>query len=306
MSAAVPLTIAALQSAAHAPLFNGSLDILGYRITPFPLSSGEMYSRVFDEPRIDVAEMSISRYVGLLADGKSRFVALPYYFGRKFQHSTLYARSTFRGGPQDIRGLRIGMAEYDHTGHTWARALLEDEYGVGSSDVTWVIARREKTSAPLSHPFEAPPSVRVEYAAPEKFIAQMLLDGEIDVLVNPRPPSCFVEHPDKVRRLIENHGDVERRYFAKTGICPIMHVLGVRKELLDRHPDLAETLPETLKRSFGATRKIWSTDDEAATPSVRLFGLAAEERASLETFLRHYHKQGMSRRQMTLDEFFAP
>ena len=308
MPTARPLTIAVLKSDNHAALFDGTFRVPRWDISPVPLVSGEMYSRVFDAPEFDVAEISISRYVSLHGEGACRYIAIPYYFGRAFQHSIFYVRSDFPAeSPSEIRGCRVGLAEYDHTGHTWARALLEDEFGVPPSSIKWFVARRERTSPSIDHFFEPPADVSIENVGPEKYLSKMLLDGDIDVLINPNPPLCFVEHPDKIRRLVRNHGEAERAYFAKTGICPIMHVVGIRKELLRDNPDLGDAMLEAFETYVGTARRIWKPKDGSDfAPEVKLSRLGKDEQASLNTFLRHHHSQGLSGRQMTIEEFFSP
>jgi 4,5-dihydroxyphthalate decarboxylase len=259
-----------------------------------------MYGRVFEEPGIDVGEVSIGRLVGMRIRNENEFVALPYYFGRKFPLSSLYVRQDFAGGASDIAGLRVGLAEYDHTAHIWTRALLEDVFGLAPAAVRWVVARREATNKPITHRIEPPPEVFIDYAPPDKYLARMLLDGDIDVLINPRPPSCFDEAPDRVRRLVTDYEYVEQEYYRRTGNCPIQHVLGVRRELLRQDPAIAEVLVNLFRRTVGDTRTIWNGADDV----VRLFGLGEAERASLTSFLGHFQKQGLSSRTLSLDEFF--
>ena len=136
-----------------------------------------------------------------------------------------------------IRGCTVGLSEYDHTGHTWSRALLQDEYGVPPEAVRWVIARREATRPPIRHFFTPPPGVRLEYAPPEKYLSKMLLDGEIDVLINPNEPGVL--HRAARPRAPPRSPITAPRSAPTTpapASVPIQHVLGVRKELLQAHP----------------------------------------------------------------------
>lgn len=302
------LKLALSDTSPHKAVLSDGLKLPGYEVTLEPLAPGEMYSKAFEDETFDGAEMSIARYVRMKAQGEGSFVAIPYYFSRVFPHPTFYVRSDspFRN-PSEIAGCTVGLSEYDHTGHTWARALLEDEYGIAPAAVKWVVAKRESSKPPIRHFFKPPSDVALENALPEKDLSTMLLDGEIDVLINPHKPGCFVEHPDKVRRLIANHQVVERGYFEKTEICPIQHVFGVRKDLVREKPDLPRTLTQALVEAIGSSRQIWQPrSPEDKVPMVPLSGLGHGEEASLRTFLRHHYGQGLSSRQMTLEEFFTP
>ncbi len=276
------------------------------QITPVALASGEMYSRVFDDVTLDVVEMSIARYARLCSIGQTRLVAAPYYFSRTFPHKYFYVRSDFKGeSPASMRGLRVGLSEYDHTGHTWARVLMQDVYGVAPQDVTWISARREEDRPSLKQDFTPPPDVTLSYGRPDNTLSRMLLDGEIDVLINPNTPSCFSQSPDRVRRLFPDYRAAELVDYRKTGICPILHVLGIRRDLVERAPEIAAALIDALKEQVGAEREICPRGEMADVPTVALSGLAANERASLETFLRHHHSQGMSSETLTLQRFFG-
>jgi 4,5-dihydroxyphthalate decarboxylase len=302
------LHIAVHDNKHHRRVLDGSFAVDGCKVEPIPLAGGEMYSRVFEQPNIDVGEISIARYVSMHSTGTCKFLALPYYFAREFQHATFYVRSDFPArDPSEIAGCTIGLSEYDHTGHTWSRALLQDEYGVPPEAVKWIVARREETRPPIRHFFKPPAGVSITYAPPEKYLAKMLLDGEIDVMINPGEPSCFVEQPDRVRRLVQDHLAAERAYYTRTGICPIQHVLGVRKELIEAHPWLGPRLVSAFIDAVGAERAIFkpqSPNDDV--PELLLHGTGPKERASLETFLRHHHTQGMSKQMLPFDEFFRP
>jgi 4,5-dihydroxyphthalate decarboxylase len=261
---------------------------------------------VFDDTALDVVEMSIARYARLCSEDRTRLVAAPYYFSRSFPHKYFYVRSDFAGDtPAAMRGLRVGLSEFDHTGHTWARVLMQDEYGVAPADVQWVCARREVDRPALKQDFTPPEGVTLAYSAPDKTLSRMLLVGEIDVMINPNIPTCFTESPDRVRRLFRDPAQAELAYYRNTGICPILHVLGVRRDLALKHPWLGAALVDALKAEVGATRKLWQVDAADDTPSVALSGLETNERSSLETFLRHHHNQGMSSERLTLERFFG-
>lgn len=138
-----------------------------------------------------------------------------------------------------------------------------------------------------------------------KPLSQMLLEGEIDVMINPNVPSCFTQTPGRVRRLFRDYQAAELADYRKTGICPILHVLGIRRDLVAQTPSLPQTLVTALENEVGALREIWLDNAMENVPKVALSGLGDNERASLETLLRHHHSQGMSSERVTLERFFG-
>lgn len=300
------LTLALHANDHHRKALSHTWDIPGGKITPVPLANGEMYSRVFDDTGLDVVEMSIARYARLCSEDRTRLVAAPYYFSRTFPHKYFYVRSDFAGDtPAAMRGMRVGLSEYDHTGHTWALVLMQDVYGVTPSDVQWIGARREVDKPALKQDFVPPAGVSLAYAKPGKTLSHMLLDGEIDVMINPNVPSCFTETPGRVRRLFPDHQTAELSDYRQTGICPILHVLGIRRDLVERNPGLPQILVTALEKNVGTARDIWPGDAAADVPKVALSGLGHNERASMDTFLRHHHSQGMSSKRLSLEQFFG-
>ena len=150
----------------------------------------------------------------------------------------------------------------------------------------------------------------------------MLLSGEIDALIAPRAPSAFHLPGRPVRRLFEDFRTVEQAYFAKTGLFPIMHVVGVRRSLVQAHPWLAASLLKAFTRAKDlalaelaevAALKLslpWVAAEQEATAAAMgrdfwSYGQAANEQV-LETFLRYHHEQGLSPRRVQLEEMFAP
>ncbi|MEI4488623.1 hypothetical protein V8J36_20710 [Frigidibacter sp. MR17.14] len=290
----------------HRNVLSQDWQIPGAAITPVPLAPGEMYSRVFDAEDLDIVEMSIARYARLRSEGKGRLIAAPYYFSRVFPHKYFYVRTDFPGRDLSaIKGMRVGLSEYDHTGHTWARILLEDGYAISPADVSWICARRETSKPPLKHDFVPPAGVSLTYAPAEKTLSQMLLDGEIDVLLNPNSPSCFAEQPERVRRLLDDPRQSEVAYLRAGGLCPIQHVLGIRRELASAHPNLIADIIALLEAQVGRSRSLWAGAANEDNAKVALSGLAAGERRPLQEFLTQHHRQGMSKKLLSLEDFFG-
>ena len=141
----------------------------------------------------------------------------------------------------------------------------------------------------------------------------MLADGEIDALHTARAPSTFYSEPDKVARLFPDFVAVEKAYYAHSGIFPIMHVVAIRRELYERHRWIARSL----YTAFAAAQRL-SYEQLLVSASLKTmlpWQIAAVEdtpygiernRHVIQTFTRYHHEQGLSPRQLAIEEMFAP
>jgi len=281
----------------------------------------EMFFRAFRHQAYDVSELSLSSYCVSLAKGEATYVAIPVYLSRAFRHTSIYIR-TDRGidTPEDLRGKRIGIAEYQLTANVWARAILAD-HGVEASEVTWIRGGMDKPGRPEKLKLDLPADITIESAPEGATLNQMLADGEIDGFIGPRWPRCFHEGHPHVGRLFRDSMAEAKEYYRKTSIFPIMHVLGVRRSLAEEHP----WIPGALFKAFNASREMAqeALADTSATkvtmPFVEdvlrqanelsdnlwTYGLPGNEHV-LETFLEAHFKQGLSPRRVQVDELFHP
>ena len=204
----------------------------------------------------------------------------------------------------------------------WIRGILQDEYGVALESCEYVTGGMEEAGREEKLKLDLPPRIRVRPAGPGKTLSQMLADGEIDALESPRMPSTLHTRPDKVRRLFENYVEVERAYYRKTRIFPIMHAIAIRREVYEANPWIAMSL----YKAFVQSQKIaYEELYETAALRTMLPWMIAEiedvrrdmghdwwpygyepNRAALETFLRYHHEQGLSKRRLAPEELFAP
>jgi 4,5-dihydroxyphthalate decarboxylase len=208
------------------------------------------------------------------------------------------------------------------TACVWARALLQEDYGVSPSDITWVRGGMEHPGRPEKIPLQLPAAIRIETAPPDVTLSQLLERGEIDGIIGPRAPSCFEAGNPRVGWLFPDPTRVAADYFRRTGIFPIMHLLGVRRELADQHP----WLPMAVYKAFAAAKSIALAGlvDTSATkvtlpfveeqllaartlmgPDFWSYGFASN-RNVLDNFLHHHHAQGLSRRRLQVEELFHP
>lgn len=303
------------------PLIDGEVGIDGTDPVYMMLSPEEIFFRAFRHQAFDVCELSLSSHVLSVARGTSAYIGVPAFLSRAFRHSSIYIR-TDKGiaAPTDLKGRRIGIPEYQLTANVWARALLSDDYGVQPSDVIWVRGGIEQPGRPEKITLTLPPQIRIEDAPADKSLNALLEAGEIDAFIGPRAPSCFDRGHPHVARLFPDSATASD-YYRRTGIFPIMHVLGVRRPLAEAHPWLPAALLKAFEQSkrislatLGDTSATKVTlpfvEEQLATARTLLgddfwpYGLTAANRMVLTTFCAHHHGQGLSPRHVGVDELF--
>ena len=213
------------------------------------------------------------------------------------------------------------MPEYQLTACVWARIILEDDHGVKPSDIQWVRGGIEDADRPEKISIKLPPDVKLEDAPKGKSISALLRDGVIDGFIAPRPPSLPKDTPN-VGWLFPDPVAAAKDYFKRTGIFPIMHLVGVRRTLAEKHP----WLPGAVFKAFEQAKKV-ALDQLSDTSATKVtlpfieerlsearalmgedfwsYGVAAN-RKTLESFLHHHHSQGLSPRRVTVEEMFHP
>lgn len=302
-------------------LMDGRVQIDGVDPIFMALSPEEMFFRAFRHQDFDISEVSFASQVVSISQGTSKYQALPIFLSRAFRHSAIYIR-TDKGidSPEMLKGRKIGIAEYQLSANVWARSILEDEYGVKPSDITWVRGGMNSAGRPEKITIQLPDDVKMELAPEGKSLNDLLIAGEIDGFIGPRSPQCFDDQHANIGRLFGNSVETASNYWRKTGIFPIMHLLGVRRELLEDHPFLAGALmkafnaskraAETLLADTSATKVTMPFVEDHLLEAKRLmgenfwsYGIAGNE-VTLNTFLDHHHRQGLSSRKVTIDELF--
>lgn len=304
------------------PIHDGRVKIDGVAPTTLLLSPEEMFFRAFRHEAFDVSELSFSSYCVKLSRGEQPYVGIPVFLSRAFRHSSIYIR-TDRGidRPEDLKGRRIGIAEWQLTANVWARGILES-YGVAPSHVTWVRGGMHTPGRPEKIPVDLPPDVEVSPAPDGATLDGLLRAGEIDGFIGPRSLRCFDEGHPHVGRLFSNGIAAATEHYERTGIFPIMHVLGLRRELAEAHP----WLPGALLKAFSASKAMAldALSDTSATKVTMPFvedilgtargllgadfwryGVPGNETV-LEAFLDLHHRQGLSRKRLRIEDLFHP
>jgi 4,5-dihydroxyphthalate decarboxylase len=285
------------------------------------LSPEEIFFRALRTVDFDICELSLSSFTVKTAAGNNPYVGIPCFVSRAFRHTSIFVRTDRIKRPEDLKGKKVGVPEYQLTANVWARAILQDDHGVKPSDIKWVRGAIEHAGRIEKITIKLPPGVRLENAPEGRTISDLLDNGEIDGFIAPRPP--YLERPNaNIGWLFRDPVAAAKDYFKRTGIFPIMHLVGVRRTLIERHPWLPVAVMKAFEQSKALALEALS--DTSATKVTLPFveetlkatresmgedfwpyGLAPN-RKPLETFLRHHHAQGLSSRLLTPDELFHP
>jgi 4,5-dihydroxyphthalate decarboxylase len=188
--------------------------------------------------------------------------------------------------------------------------------------VQWVRGGIDTPGRPEKIPLQLPPDVKLENAPEGVTISEMLDRGDIDGFIAPRPPSGAALQNPNVGWLFDDPTATAKDYYRRTGVFPIMHVVGIKKALAAQHA----WLPGAVLKAFTQAKAV-ALDKLADTSATKVtlpfveeqlkaaretmgadywsYGVAPNIR-TLETFVRHHHSQGLSSRLMALDALFHP
>ncbi|MDE0716568.1 MAG: ABC transporter substrate-binding protein [Rhodospirillaceae bacterium] len=305
------------------PIADGRVKIDGVDPAVMLLTPEEMFFRAMRHRAFDICELSLSSYIISVARGDPHYIAVPVYLSRAFRHTSIYIR-TDKGieRPEDLRGRRIGIAEYQLTANVWARGILEDDHGIRPSDIVWVRGGMDQPGRPEKIALDLPADVTVEQAPEGATLNGLLTDGEIDGFIGPRAIRCFDDGHPKVGRLFSDSFAAAEAYYRRHGVFPIMHVLALRRALADAHPWLPGALLKAFSRAkdmaqdaLGDTSAAKATlpfleDSLERTRSLMgadfwSYGVAGNEK-TLDTFLGYHHAQGLSLRRVEVGDLFHP
>jgi len=303
-------------------LLEGQVRPDGIDLTYLPLPVEETFFRMLRHREFDVAELSLSSYVLSLSRPDPPFIAIPVFPSRFFRHSCIFvnAASGIRE-PRDLVGKKVGTPEYQMTAGVWIRGILADDHGVPVTGVTYYAGGEEQPGRPEKLALDLPAEIRVVRIGPQQTLASMLASGEIDALYTARTPSSFRPADGRVRRLFEDFQTIEREYFRRTRIFPIMHTVAIRREVYERNRWIAQSL---MKAFVAAQHECYAALSQTAALGAMLPWLVAhveetrremgedywpygfeKNRETLATFLRYSHEQGLSKQQLVPEQLFA-
>ena len=293
----------------------------GIELNYLVMSVEEIFWRMMRYEEFDISELSMGAFLTAAARGRRPFIAIPVFPSRTFRHRCIFI-NTASGiqRPEDLRGKRMGVPEYSMTAAVWLRGLFQHEYGIPPSEIHWIQAGEEQPGRKDRVDFEMPPGVRLD-SKNDRTLNEMIASGEIDAMMSPRMPTCFLEGAPNVRRLFPNYRQAEMEYFAKTGLFPIMHVIVIKRAIYEKDPWVAQALYKAfceakdlcmrelydtniLRVSLPWTSAEYEDTRDLMTADYWPYGLTSN-RMNLETLHGYLYEQGLIKHRLNLDELFA-
>ena len=249
------------------------------------------------------------------------FVAIPVFPSRLVRHSSVYINANAGiASPRDLIGKRVGTPEYQMTAPVWIRGIMDEHYGVPVDGVSYVTGGEETPNRDEKLRLDLPPNIRIERIGNGQTLSRMLADGEIDALYTARKPSTY--DGLNVRRLFPDFVPVEQRYWRETGIFPIMHVIAIRRDVYEANRWIAMELFKAFREAqkicyqgLGETNALKAMLPWLNAHVEQAIDLLGEDywpygveanRKTLKTFLHYHRLGGLSSREISVDELFAP
>jgi len=296
-------------------LANGKVKIDGVDVKFVNISPpSQIFLRMLNDEEFDASEMSLSNFMIAIGKGDRRFVALPVFPSRVFRHSYIWINTKAGiGKAQDLKGKKVGIADYSMTALLFVRGLLQHEYGVAPADIHWFRRRSEHVA------IDMPPGIRIDNIGKDQTLDGLLEAGELDAVAVTSPPRAFLNASPLVQRLFPDCRAVEADYYRRTKIFPIMHMVVMRRAIYEQDPSLAVRLTQ----GFEAAKALAFEDYQeglASLPWVNLdleyarqilghdaWPYGVENNApTLEAAALYSHEQGLTKRRFAVEELFAP
>ena len=320
----IPLTFASGLYDRMQALYTGEVKPEGIDLNFLAIEAPRViFDNMARDQTYDLAEMSCSEFITRLGNGGSPFVALPVFPSRVFRHGfiSINKNSGIRSA-KDLEGKRIGVPLYTMTAAIWIRGHLEHDYGVDLSGVQWV---EGSINSPTGHgePTVLPMfrSLPIERNQSGKSLSQLLDEGKIDAIIGTTLPDSRQHNPNIVR-LFPDFRQVEKDYYKRTGIFPIMHLLAMKRETYEKNPEIGRSLYKAFceskaialkrMRNLAALRYMlpWLGDDldeidEVFGDDPWPYGIA-ENRINLETMMQYMVEQGILKEVLPVESLFVP
>jgi 4,5-dihydroxyphthalate decarboxylase len=317
----VPITIACGNYDRTRAIRDARVNVDGCAVTYLPLYPEEIFHRAFKFHEFDVSELSFSSYLRTVAAGNAHYIGVPAFVSRIFRHSGIYIRKDSGiKKPEDLRGKRIGVPEYQITAVVWMRGMMQHEYGVKPSDIKWRSGGQEQAGRHERTPLKPILGLDLQPIGDDKTLVGMLRDGELDALFTARAPSSFLKGEPHIARLFPDTRAAEQAYYKKTKLFPIMHLIGIRRSLCEKYPWLATSVYkafcEAKAQAMIDLRDVnalmvtlpWleaETNETAAIMGDDFWRYGVEEnRPEIEALTQYAHEQGLIERKPAIEELF--
>lgn len=307
------LTIAMSESDRTLKLLTGARSIPGYFAQVQQESIEDIFVKQISEAAYDVSELSLASYLIARGGGDARLTAIPVFLSRSFRHNAIYVLSDSPWQhPSELKGRRFGFPEFQMTAAVWVRGMFRDEWGIANEDMQWFTFRPERVPVDI-------PAVLTEGD-----IFEALVEGKVDAIMTARRPPAhlFPASGERgvLRRLIPDVWNVEREYYGRTGIFPIMHLVSVKAETVRQYPGLPKQLYQTMLeikdegiagmletiKNYTSAPFLWeSVESSAKLMNGKLwpYGLK-QNRAQIEKFSTYLQADGLLDNSLSLEELF--
>ncbi len=326
MSTTLPLSLSCWDYDRTRRVMDGQIRPAGITLRTVTNPPEETFFDMLKWGMFDVAEMSLSSYVMSLFESPRPFVAIPVFPSRVFRHGAIYVRADSElTDPAQLQGKVVGIPEFQMTAAVWIRGILAEHYGLPLESVSYRTGGLHDAGRTEKVQLDLPDRLDVQPIPGDATLDEMLLSGELSAVYSARAPRSY--DPESTssnasRRLFADPEAEERAYFSRTGIFPIMHTLVIRREVYEENPWVARSL----FNAFTQARDLAYEELAEVTalkgmlpwgvpqyedvcrlmgPDFWSYGLEAN-RELLATFLRYSHEHGLSPRQLTPDDLFAP
>ena len=302
-------------------LFDGRAPVEGCEVVGVPMSPEEAFHRAFKYQEFDVTELSMSSYMNVQSRGGSPYIGIPAFVSRLFRHSSIYVRKDSGiSKPEDLKGKTVGVPEYQMTAALWVRGFLQDEYGVMPTEIAWRNGGLEEGGREERSPLHLPDEIDLQSIPKDETLSEHLNDGRLDAVISARAPSCYHSN-DEVVRLFPDYKTAEQAYYTKTGMFPIMHLIGIKRSIVEKHP----WLPVNVYNAFVKAKQLCYEEMEqvghlAHTMPWPVFELeqvrklmgadhwkygALENEKEISAMTRYSFEQGISARKLEAEDLFA-
>jgi 4,5-dihydroxyphthalate decarboxylase len=310
-------------------LIEGHAKIEGCDIKFQESGIGDINTNLFSGPQsLDVTEIGLHPFMLAYANDSFRdYSLLPIFPLRLFRHKSVFIRTDRNiKRPEDLKGKKIATAGYSSTSLTWIRGIFQEEYGLKPEDMQWIISSKDSSAKEAGKVSKQentfPKGVPISMGPEGKDESDLLESGEVDAVFHAGEPKGYIQGHPKIGRLFPDYRSVERAYFSKTGIFPIMHAVAVKKSLANQNPWLIEAVFKAYSQSKQMAyeymaKAAWLRD------SLPWFGQEFDETRALmgdnyysygikpnhkilKTLFRYSHQQGLCSRELTIEELFQP
>ncbi len=325
----LPITIAGYDYSRVHAIVEGKVTVEGCAHRFEVTGIGPLNNHAFFGPQTrDITEIGLIPYILAYCNDDFRdYTLLPIPILRLFRHKSIWVR-TDRGikTPADLRGKKVATVGYSSSGLTHVRGILQEEYGVKPEEIEWVSTQKDSganlTGGVSNWEKVRPKGVKITDAPADEDESTLLISGKVDAILHPAEPKVYQDRNPLVQRLFKDHRTVERDFYKRTGVFPIMHSVAIRKKTAAENP----WLPKAVFEAYSRAKQIdyeymrnwgWAMDSlpwygqefnetrELMGENFYPYGLKASA-SSYETAFRYVYEQGLSKRKVGLEEMFHP